>query len=228
MKKQLIIAAVALGMAASSFAQGYALFGTSGKSWVWDDFSTSGVSQNGGTAGANINLAFLIGAQSATPLLGTTGNASGNTTPFSNAAGTTIWNNILNDPNFGLAKNLANGNIVQTTVNTSSLVLGGWSFGSTFQVQGLAGGNYSVIAIGWNAAYATPSAAAAAGAAVGWSSVFAYTLQPDTSTAPSTFNGSGMTAFGVTPIAPAATPEPGTMALAAIGGASLLLFRRKK
>jgi hypothetical protein len=230
MKKQLILAALLTGIAASSFAQGYCVFGTSGKSWVWDNFSTPGTSQVGGTAGANINLAFLIGSTANTPLLGNTGNGSGNTTAFSQSAGTTIWTDIMSDPNFTIAHNQTGGAIVQTPVNTSSLVRGGWSFGggSSFQVQNFVGGSYKVVVVGWDAAYATLAAAQAANAAVGWSSAFTYTLQPDLSTAPSTFNGSGMTAFGVTPITVAAVPEPSTMALAALGGASLLLFRRRK
>jgi len=217
-----------LGIAGSSFGQGYAIFGTSGKSWVWDNFSTAGTSQVGGTASANIDIAFLIGSTANTPLLGTVGNPSGNTTSFNMSQGTTIWNDILNDPNFSLAQNLGTSSLAITPVNTSALVRGGWSYlgGASFQVANHAGGTYSIVAIAWDAAYSTPQLAAAADAAVGWSSVFSYALQPDTSTAPGTFNGAGMTPFGVTSIA--TVPEPTALALAGLGGLSLLLGRRKK
>jgi len=232
MKKQIILGAIVLGFAASSFGQGYAAFYTTAKSWVYDNFSTAGTSQVGGTAGANIFTALLIGSGVPAVDAVSASNPTGNTTAFSASTGATIWSDILNDPNYQLAQNLSGNTLVVGTINTAGTTRGGFSYqsGASFQVAGwgnnTANTPVSVYVIGWNAAYATPALAAAAGAAVGWSSPFTYTLLKDTTTSPSSANASGLTAFGVTPIA--AAPEPATMALAALGGASLLLFRRRK
>lgn len=46
---------------------------------------------------------------------------------------------------------------------------------------------------------------------------------------PSGYSGAGLTnGFTLNLVSPTATPEPSTLALAALGGASLLLFRRRK
>ena len=63
------------------------------------------------------------------------------------------------------------------------------------------------------------------GSQYGASSIFNLTINSSSPT--STAQGAGtLQAFGL--VAPLAVPEPGTLALAAMGGASLLLFRRRK
>ena len=227
MKKQIILlAAIVVGIASSSFGQGYMNFGTSGKNWVYDDFTTHGISVvSSGTA----DVAFMIGNLGATPSVDaiSTSNPSGNTANLS----ATAWTDILTDPNFSLGYNLSGPTLASTTVNTASIARGGFGYkgGAEFQVNGygntLATASYTVYVIAWNAAYATPTAAANAGAAVGWSNPFTYVLQPNTSTTPANFITSGMTAFGVSPVTP--VPEPTTMALFGLGGLALLAFRRR-
>jgi hypothetical protein len=82
-------------------------------------------------------------------------------------------------------------------------------------------GNYTMMARAWynNATYATYDAAKAAGKNTG------YVLFNQTVNAPPAgITATGVAAFTVgTPV-----PEPGTLALAGLGAASLLLFRRKK
>jgi hypothetical protein len=225
MKKQIILAAIALGLVTSSFGQGYMSFATTGRSWVYDNFSTWGVSQNGGTLN-NINVAFLIANAGSTSLIGA-GSPTSNTVTLSHSA----WASILTDPNFSLGVNMGTGSTAIVGINTASIARGGFGYlaGAGFQVNGFGNSTanlpVAVYVIAWNNAYATPAFAAAAGAAVGWSSVFTYTLQKDTITPAPFFNTSGMAAFGVSPLL---IPEPSSIALAGLGGLSLWLFRRRK
>jgi len=225
MKKQIILAALVVGFAASSFGQGYMLFATSGRSWLYDNFTTPGTSVLGGSAGSTIDLAVLIATQGDTPLVGSVGNPTGNTSTLS----PNVWTEILNDPNFSLVGNAIGGTNAIVGVNTANTTRGGFAYngGSSFQVAGYGSisGNVNVTAyvIGWNSAYATPQAAALANAAVGWSNPFTYIIINGVLTTPATMNASGMTAFGVSPV-----PEPATMALAGLGGLALLAFRRRK
>jgi hypothetical protein len=214
MKKTLVtiaIAAVTLG----SFAQGYFSF-TGNPRTAWDGFTTSGSSK----PAATLNVGFLFGTGSAM----ISGLASSvPTNSFSaNFSVSTAWTDILNDPNFAVAAT-GGSTVVQATASNGS-----WSYngGNTFAVTGSAVQTYNIIEFAWSSAYATPQAAAAAGSPVGWGSAFSYTSVSSIGT-PLTFPASGATPFGVV-ATPVVTPEPTTLALAGLGGASLLLFRRRK
>lgn len=223
MKK--IIATLALvAVTASMFAQGNFIFSTTAR-YVWDDWSSVAIKPDGSN-----NVAFLFG--SGTPLVDTATGVSGVATNTTSASWTTsqAWSSILSDPNFHLGTN--NGSGLLAAAQTSNLGTISYLGGATFTVTGTAaaGGSTTVYVIGWNAAYADPFAAAAAGSAVGWSSPFTYSYAagpvPGPAGTPGNF-AAVLTPFGVfLPVAP--VPEPGTMALAALGGASLLLFRRRK
>ena len=226
MKKQLILTVLALGVSAvTTFAQGYVTFATTGKNFIYDNFTTPNTSVvSSGTA----DVAFLIGT--GTPLIEQFyGNNNGNPTgTLTFGTYGNPWNDILTDPNFHLATNMATSVRCVVLDNTSSLAKGGISYngGSSFQALLQAGGTWQVYAIAWNAAGPAgnnPYLAATDGEAVGWSDVFNYSSPTSTGTAPSSFNASGMVAFGVTPV-----PEPVTFALVGLGGLSLLLFRRRK
>jgi hypothetical protein len=93
---------------------------------------------------------------------------------------------------------------------------GGWTYGSSFPVAGTAPGALTLYAIAWNNAYANPYQAAAANSEIGWSSTFSYTLASQIGTPPNM----GISPFGI------AVPEPGMMALAALGVAVMILRRR--
>ena len=98
-------------------------------------------------------------------------------------------------------------------------------FGQT-QFSGTTGGSaYELIVVAWNASAGTGALVNGTYTDVGWSNPFGYTA----GAAPTDPNGQtqlsvNMNQFGVAQV----VPEPGTLALAAIGGASLLMFRRKK
>ena len=224
MKKLLVVLTLVGAVSATALAQGNFQFSGASKG-VWDNYSTA----NGHISGQNIDVSFFWGT--GTPLIqGIAGSGFGSSgggiyTPTNGVTtGTTFsvstaWTDILTDPNFHMA---TNG--VTPVVQLASSSNGGFSYngGTGFAINAASGQAYNVFVIGWNATYADPFAAQAAGSAVGWSQVFSYTATTGV-TQPALMSGSALP-FGVI----SSTPEPGTMALAALGGASLLLFRRRK
>jgi len=224
MKKIIALGLVVASMAATTaFGQGYFLF-TSGKSHVYDGFTTPGAA----ATSANVDVAFLWAAGTPTPLVDTFLTS----TPTSGNSSTTelytvgqAWTAILNDPNFTLA--IDNGSSAIAIAKTVASPAGSFSYnsGTDFAVTGTAANaTYTLYQISWNSAFATPSAASAAGSAVGWSAPFSYTSVANIGTPASMSTG----AFGTFVPFVASVPEPGTMALAGLGGLSLLAFRRKK
>ena len=218
MKKAILaIALVATGL--SSFGQGYFLF-TTGTRQVWDTIAGTPVTYK---PDAGLNVAFLWAPSGTTAAI--TGLAASSTTNGTTSVSyATAWNDILG-ANGGYTLAVNNGTSATVVQTTSSV--GGISYNSanTFAVTGTTGGSvYSVYAIAWSNAYSTPQAAQTAGAAVGWSSVFSYSAGNGSSSTPLSFSVSGLTPFG---LAGAPVPEPGTIALAGMGIASLLAFRRR-
>jgi hypothetical protein len=217
MKKQLIITALALVVSASAFGQGYVVFASTKSAGVSYNPGayTNGASTVNGNGG--ISVGFLWAA-SGTPLVGTTGLAVGQT------ATTPDWSKILTDPAFHFAQNA--GALVSTALNNSGLAQGGWTYNGSvsFPLTGSTPGSViEIVAVAWNSAFATPQAASAGGSFLGYSGLFNYTTGADSGAAVSTFALSGMTAFGVSPV-----PEPATFALAGLGAAAMLIFRRRK
>lgn len=219
MKKKLILAATLVAMTGlSAFGQGYFLF-TATKNTVYDAFTTPGTFVSGG---GHTMVGFLWGPAATVGLLGATGNPISNTA----AVSPNVWTAILNDPQFHFGVNTNTGSTATVIANPSGLAIGGINYNSsgTFPVLNTIGGNtYTLYVIGWNSAFATPDAAAAAGAAVGWSAPFQYAAGNGVISTPLSFSGSGLTAFGVSPV-----PEPATCVLAGLGAAAMLIFRRRK
>lgn len=212
MKKLLLIVTAAAAISSlPAFGQGYFLF-TGPVRGVWDNFS-------GATARPSTNdrVAFLWG--SGTPSVGAimTSVPTNSTAAFSYDA---AWTAILGDANFHLALNNTDGSLA--AVNSAGN--GAWSYAGagTFPVTGTAAGAFQVYVIGWNAAYADPAAAQAAHSPVGWSAPFTYNATGQLGT-PLSFAQSGFTSFGV-----GIVPEPTTFALAGLGMAAMLIFRRRK
>jgi len=230
--KKLIVTLALAAVGVSAFAQGEFAFAGPGARGIWDDFS----SQNPHLA-ADMNVAFLFGGTSFTPLVDAiaSSTATNGTTAYSP---TLAWTDILTDPNFILATN-DNGGSPVLAVGTSpangayAYTPPGGSAGGAFAVDGSASGGatYRVFVIGWSSAYATPQAAALAGAAVGWSQFFSYAAVAGPSPGPAGNPGNFLSAAGnatVLQFGVAATPEPTTIALAGLGGLALLGLRRRK
>jgi hypothetical protein len=221
MKKIIALTVLATTIASSSvFGQGYFLL-TSGKSQAYDGFTTPAVS----TPASTMNVAVLWAAASTTPtvsaLLSSTPYIGGTNGSAQSYTVATAWSDILNGQ-FQFATNSATSTmVIQQTSGTGSVV---YNASKTFGVLGTAPQTvYTVFEIAWSAAYATPWDARTAGGAVGWSSPLQYTLATSTD---QTQVAPAFVKYGV--FTPASAPEPSTMALAALGGASLLLFRRRK
>ena len=215
MKKAILaIALVATGL--TSFGQGYVLF-TTGTRQVWDTLVTP-IKPD---AGLNVGFLWAPVGTTATITSLAASTATNGTTSVNIA---TAWSDILGS-NGGYTLAVNNG--TSATAITTTTSVGGVSYNAanTFALAGTTGGSsYSVYAIAWSNAYSTPQAAQTAGAAVGWSSVFTYATSAAANGTPYSFSVSGMTPFG---LAGAPVPEPGTIALAGMGIASLLAFRRR-
>jgi hypothetical protein len=216
MKKQLIITALALATSLSAFGQGYVLFSSTAAQGLWYN---PGAGTNPGTSRGDggIMVGFLWAA-SGTPLVGSAGIA------VSNSSVVPDWTKILTDPLFHFAQNA--GALVTVGVNNAGVLKGGFSYlaGATFPLQGsTAGSTIQALAVAWSSAFATPQAAAAGGSFLGYSPLLQYATAPDGSSSAPSFAAAGMPAFGVNPV-----PEPATFALAGLGAAAMLIFRRRK
>jgi hypothetical protein len=219
MKKLVIISTLIATVAGTAFGQGYFQF-TSNKSQVWDGFTTP----NTATRSSLVNVSFLWSASTvAVPAVSSILASTPNTTTVGGStwAAADAWAAILTDPNFTLALNANAGNAV---VVGQSLSTGSITYNNN-AVFGIAGTTASVAVrvfeIGWSSGYATPQLAQAGNSAVGWSAAWNYTPSaftgaPTAMNAPSQFGTGGI------------VPEPSTIALAGLGGLSLLLFRRRK
>jgi hypothetical protein len=214
MKKLIIIIALTTSLAGlSALGQGYFSFVTS-KSQVWDCFSSTSPQR-----ATTVNVAFLWAPNGSVPLV----DSLMSSTPADGNAfftASVAWNDIITDPNFTFAVNAANNQIaVQRSTSLGNI---SYNSGITFGVSGTSvGTTYTLFMVGWNANYATPTLASAAGAAVGWGSPFSYTAVAYT-TVPNSMLGVEPS-FGVIGV-----PEPSAIALAGLGGLSLLLLRRRK
>jgi len=211
MKKILTIVAITAATYAS-FGQGYFAVTGASKS-VWDIFTTTLTPKLGATESVGIYIGTGTPAVEAI--------ANGVVTNQATVYSSNPWSTILNDPNFHLA---VNSNTVANVIIPTTTAGGGFTISGTFPINGSAIGANSLYVVAWDKNYATPALAAAANAAVGWSSVFTYQGQTSFGTTPS-FAASGFVPFGVNAVV---VPEPTTLALAGLSGASLLLFRRKK
>jgi hypothetical protein len=219
MKKQLIIAALAVATSLSAFGQGYVVFSSTKNAGVWYGPSSQSPGSPAALGNNGITVGFMWASQGSVPATGPSG------TPTSSSA-IVDWGQILTDPLFRFATNSGTGALVTQALNNSGLAQGGWNYNSgvSFGLQGSApAANLTFRTVAWSSAYANPWEAAAAGSFVGYSNPFAYATGADSSAAVSTFALSGQNVFGVQPI-----PEPATFALAGLGAAALLIFRRRK
>jgi hypothetical protein len=228
MKKQLVIIAALATTAASVFGQGYVTLSTSTHRLV-DEFTTPGVQAYGATIDYALYWApvgttdpltaqgteFGLGAGAAVQQVATNG-----VTSISQAAGGSL-NAQLTAAGFTLGLNSGNP-AVGTTLSASQSGYGQFQLGGT-----AAGSTYEMIVVGWNAAAGLSAITGGTYSAIGWSNPFNYITGSSATDPNGTLNISSvgyMNQFGVASV----VPEPTTLALAGLSGASLLLFRRKK
>jgi len=215
MKKQIaILATIVATSGLSAFGQGYVVF-SAPAGYVYDEFTTPTTSVKSSTTA---EVAFLWAATgTADPL----GAGLSTTAPQSGANGYSLIAGMLSSGwSIGL-----NGAAQAATATEGSFSAGGFSYGggSSFALaNSTAGSSYEFVAIAWNASAGStfPSSSASA---FGWSSAFTYATGSSSGATVNSFPGSGMTAFGVAPV-----PEPTTLALAGLGGLSMLFLRRRK
>ena len=214
-----IVAGLVMAAGMTAFGQGYFNFSTGG-GFVYDDFTTPGTDVK---APGTVTVTFLWAATGTADPLGagiaTTGTTSAN-------GGSNTISGMLTS-GWSVAQVTGTGVEADNTVHASGPSTGGIGYG-TFQVNNsAAGGTYEIVVVGWAASSGANLAAGLSGP-LGWSSAFTYassasSLQPagQFSAAPS-----DMAAFGVAPAGP--VPEPTSLALAGLGGLSMLFLRRRK
>ncbi len=217
MKKLIISSVLGVALAASTaFGQGYITFGGSTIRDVWDATGATAATDSG------FDATFLWSASSTTsPLAAIMASTSTNgTAAFSYSA---AWADI------------ESGGWTAATTSGAGVIGQPSNATGTFQYDTLAafgldntspGEAINLFVIAWEGGYSTLAAAEAANAPIGWTSVFSYTLNaaPPGASSPETVLPEK---FGIGfPAAP--TPEPTTLALAGLGGLSMLFLRRKK
>ena len=231
MKKIITILTLTATLAGSSaFGQGYFKFASS-KSIVWN---------GGGSASAlstKMEVALLWAAAStASPFAG--GAIGLNAVPIAyNSSSVTTFS--ASQAAAALAGSSFTFATAATTPSAGAPIIGfasatgvvSFNSGATFDITGGPGASqtYTLMLVTWDRQYASFAAAAAAvepsgnSGTIGWSAPIQ--LASGLALNDATISSAPFTQFGsfATP-----TPEPGTMAIAALGGASLLLFRRKK
>lgn len=218
MKKLLIPLVLTVIVAGSTaFGQGYMLFG-GGIRTVWD--STDYLSP-GPLTDSGFDTTFLWSATATTSPMFPASTPTNSTVDFSFAA---AWAEIEGASSSGWTNATTGGAGVvgAPSNNTGSFTSEG---GNAFALDGSAGSGQVIdlFVVGWETdggLYTSLAAAEAGGAAVGWSSVFQYTLGSGPPASPP--------AETVVPHFGIGTPEPTTVALAGLGAISMIFVRRKR
>jgi len=222
MKKSIIIAAALAITSASTFAQGFVSW-AGGSKGIWNTY-TQGPTTSSLTTG--IDVALLFFTSSPTDFLGQNGTSTNNgVSSYTTAAAWAAISGASSAIVVDGAPSLSSTPAVAATTGAGSFIYNSSAAWNSANVTG--GTTYFGIEVAWDTQGGTITTLAQAEAAagfVGWSQVFSYT--PTTSSGTATVLG--LSKEGNFGVGGTATPEPGTMALAALGGASLLMFRRKK
>jgi hypothetical protein len=217
MKKTLIIAAALAITGLSAYSQGVVTM-TTGLHNIWNNTTGTGVNSSTG-----INAALLF-APTSVGLATLPNVGDSQTTGAPNYTTAAAWTDISAAITAGYfyVQGTASIAAVGAGTGTGMNYNGGISWTSQNLDPSATPTTYDAYMIAWAGGYATPALAASNGAYVGWSQEFSYTCATSGAAAP--MGTSQLGAFGV---GGSTVPEPGTLALAALGGASLLMFRRK-
>jgi len=219
MKKLLIVAAAVSITSFSAFSQGVVLFGASLHN-LYNNTTQTGTY----TTSTALDVALLFAPATASPTGGFP-TANSQTTGSWNYSTATIWSQLLTDtsgPWFWVINNASSTIAVGTGTANGTI---SYNTGVSFTAANVSSGVlYDVYEVAWAASAGSSPIGLPTSTYVGWSQMFTYTPNSVGGTGP-TMSGMGSYGVGGTPVA---APEPGTMALAALGGASLLMFRRKK
>ncbi|HAO77518.1 MAG TPA: hypothetical protein DCQ92_00830 [Verrucomicrobia subdivision 3 bacterium] len=239
MKKYIIATTALLVVATSAFSQGLVNFsaGTS----VATRMSTNSVvgGPSTGTTAATSGLYYYALFASASQA-----NVNGNTTAISGQNANYVFNNLgTGVPStgwelVGIGTNWASaGRLFPASQGTSSAGQTALNADNSLTVQGIGGAAVAnLVAVGWYSPGIGTDLASleswyAAGANNGWigqSAVANLTLGDGGLVVTPNVFGTGAGQVGGFMMGLSVVPEPTTLALAALGGASLLLFRRKK
>jgi hypothetical protein len=209
MKKLVLLAAIALAPCLTSFGQGYFIFSNSAGTAVYDNFSGPSTKSS---ATVLVSLMFSTDT-AAVPLTGSSATATNGAPPVMD------WQQVIGDPNF----HFATTNGVRLSAATRTGVTVGTFSGGTIGIDnpGLAPGTVvKMYVVGWR--LSDGQAGFGTSAFLGWSNPFLLTLGSSSSPGVN-LNTAGMQPFGVAPV-----PEPSTFALAGLGAAAMLIFRRRK
>jgi len=215
MKKLTTLAMMGMVSCLSSFGQGYLIFNNSSTTAVFDNFTANG-SPTKSPANVVDAILYHVGASNSFSGLGTTASGNANTS----------WSNITGALGAGWKWATLDGTaLLSANTRSSGPTIGTFS-GGTLAVFGTnPGDTISMYVVGWQlSSGATPDAALAAGGALGYSNPINELLGASASPGVS-MNAAGMTAFTVSPTL---VPEPATFALAGLGAAAMLIFRRRK
>jgi len=240
MKKQIALLATIIAVSGfTAFGQGFMSL-TTGTKDIWDEFTTPG----SGVIAADMDVAILWAASGTADQLtsvGTAGNMGLRQGPASNQVATNGVTSVGSaNPFSTIATMISSGGWAwATNVTTGTTGVGAIAVGATtsagiaaytggvsgtpqFQVGGTTSGQViEFVAIAWNASASSFSSASD----LGWSNASTYTtgaFQSDVN-GDTALSASGENQFGV-----AAVPEPTTLALAGLGGLSMLFLRRRK
>jgi len=235
MKKSILTLAIAGVLASSAFSQGLIAF-SGGIS------ASTRISTNSVVGGPATGRASGVAGTFYMALFASAANTSinGNTAAISGTNANYVFNNLAGWTLVGIATNTTTaGGFVAASQGTSDASQAALNGDGSLSVSSVAGGaNAQIVAVAWSATIGSTLTSLEQWYNSGSPSTFGLIGQSAISGALTLGNGALVgtpQAFGPSPSTPGfliggvtPTPEPGTLALCALGGASMLLFRRKK
>jgi hypothetical protein len=232
MKKTILIATLVGSVASSAFSQGLISFvgGLSNATKISTN-SVVGGAATGRAAGAGSYYYALFASASATSINGNSGAISGVNSGY-------VFNNMSGWELVGIGISTATaGAFNPSTQGTTDANQGALNADSSLSVSGISA-TAQIVIVGWSSNIGTTLASLESWYAnptvngfLGQSAVSGALTLGDGALklTPSAMSSSAPGVAGFTAgLVPGAVPEPATMALAALGGASLLMLRRKK